>query len=146
MKEISIGYMARRTGLAVSTLRYYDELGLIRSNRNTGGHRRFARSEIRRVSFVMAAQSFGFTLPRIKDLLSELPQNRTPTPEDWDKLSRVFRSELNEKIAGLEKLRDTLSGCIGCGCLSFSKCELFNTNDHLKTRGTGPILLKAIPK
>ncbi len=135
---ISIGYMAERTGLAVSAIRYYEEQGLVAPWRNAGGQRRFLRADIRRLSFVMIAQQFGFSLPEIRDLLSQLPGGRTPTPEDWAALSATFRSHLDQRIETLERLRDNLDGCIGCGCLSLPKCALYNPKDSAQTRGSGP--------
>lgn len=136
--EISIGYLARRTGLAVSAIRYYEELGLVTSERNAGGQRRFLRSDIRRLSFVLIAQKFGFSLARIRALLSTLPQGRTPTPQDWSGLSNVFRDELNAQIDALTLMRDKLDGCIGCGCLSLENCALYNPDDAARAHGAGP--------
>ena len=104
MLEISIGALSHRTGLPVSTIRFYDDNGLIQSNRNGGGHRRFERAQIRRVSFIIAAQKFGYTLPQIKTLLDSLPNERTPTVEDWAQLSEKFRKSLDEKIENLQNL------------------------------------------
>ena len=124
MKEISIGYLSRRTGVATSALRYYETLGLITPNRNAGGQRRYPRSDIRRISFIIAAQRFGFTLPRINELLRRLPNGRTPSKADWETIGDLFRDELTAKIHELERLRDTLSGCIGCRCLSLTACAV----------------------
>lgn len=135
---LSIGALARRTGLAVSAIRYYESQGLLEPWRNAGGQRRFQRADIRRLSFVMVAQQFGFSLPRIRALLDRLPGGRTPTPQDWALISEEFRSHLDQRIATLEKLRDNLDGCIGCGCLSLPKCKLFNPDDRAASRGTGP--------
>ena len=129
MKEISIGYLSRRTGVATSALRYYETLGLITPNRNAGGQRRYPRSDIRRISFIIAAQKFGFTLPRINELLRTLPNGRTPSKADWETIGDLFRDELNAKINEMERLRDMLSGCIGCGCLSLTACALYNPKD-----------------
>ena len=138
MKEISIGYLSRRTGVATSALRYYETLGLITPNRNAGGQRRYPRSDIRRISFIIAAQKFGFTLPRINELLHTLPNGRTPSKADWDTIGDLFRDELNAKINEMERLRDTLSGCIGCGCLSLTACALYNPEDQIHRQGSGP--------
>ncbi|MHA6263365.1 redox-sensitive transcriptional activator SoxR [Arenibacterium sp. CAU 1754] len=135
---LSIGALAKRTGLAVSAIRYYESQGLLEPWRNAGGQRRFQRADIRRLSFVMVAQQFGFSLPRIRALLDRLPGGRTPTPQDWARISEEFRSHLDQRIATLEKLRDNLDGCIGCGCLSLPKCKLFNPDDRAASRGTGP--------
>lgn len=136
--EITIGQMARRTGLAVSAIRYYETQGLIRPARNAGGQRRFLRSDIRRLSFVRIAQRFGFTLPRIAALMANLPDERTPTKRDWEKISRQFRITLDAQILALEQLRDNLDGCIGCGCLSLKKCRLYNADDRAARLGPGP--------
>ena len=117
MKEYAIGYLAQRTGLAVSAIRHYESQGLIKPNRTTSGQRRFARSDIRRLSFIKIAQNLGFSLPYIRDLLASLPDHRTPSAADWARISKNFESVLNTRIKRLEQLRNTLSSCIGCGCL-----------------------------
>ncbi|WP_424943430.1 redox-sensitive transcriptional activator SoxR [Aliiroseovarius crassostreae] len=136
--EISIGTLADRTGLAVSAIRYYETQGLVSPERNAGGQRRFLRSDIRRLSFVMIAQKFGFTLDRIREVLGRLPQNRTPTAKDWTVISQDFRAELDEQIAALTRLRNKLDGCIGCGCLSLDRCALYNPDDVAANKGAGP--------
>ncbi|UWQ07724.1 redox-sensitive transcriptional activator SoxR [Aliiroseovarius crassostreae] len=136
--EISIGTLAKRTGLAVSAIRYYETQGLVAPERNAGGQRRFLRSDIRRLSFVMIAQKFGFTLERIREVMSSLPQSRTPTAKDWTEISQDFRAELDEQIAALTRLRDKLDGCIGCGCLSLDRCALYNPDDVAAAKGAGP--------
>ena len=135
---LSIGALATRTGLAVSAIRYYESQGLIAPWRNAGGQRRFHRADIRRLSFIMIAQQFGFTLPEIRAQLDQLPNRRTPTPEDWTRISEGFRSHLDARIRTLEKLRDNLDGCIGCGCLSLPKCKLYNPDDRIAAKGVGP--------
>ncbi len=135
---LAIGALARRTGLAVSAIRYYEAQGLIAPWRNAGGQRRYQRADIRRLSFIMIAQQFGLTLPEIKDVLSDLPGNRTPTPKDWQKISVGLRDRLDQRIATLTRLRDNLDGCIGCGCLSLPKCALYNPDDRAKCHGSGP--------
>ena len=135
---LPIGYIARRTGLAVSAIRFYEDKGLMRSIRTSAGHRRYARADIRRLSFIRIAQGFGFTLPQIRDQLAALPDARTPTARDWTKISTAFRAALDAKIATLEKLRDDLDGCIGCGCLSLAKCRLYNPSDRAASAGPGP--------
>lgn len=141
MNEVSIGFLSKRTGIAVSAIRYYEEIGLLHPNRTATGQRRFLKSDIRRVSFVIAAQRFGFTLPEIKAQLDLLPNNRTPTIGDWEVLSEHFKSVLNQHIKELENLRDTLNSCIGCGCLSLQKCKLYNPDDIAGQSGAGPQLL-----
>ena len=135
---LSIGQVAERTGLAVSAIRFYEEEGLIAPWRNAGGQRRFQRSDIRRLSFVMAAQQFGFTLPQIKAELEPLPRHRAPSRADWARIAQTFRVALDTRIAQMERLRDTLDGCIGCGCLSLEVCALYNPADRAGARGTGP--------
>ena len=135
---LSIGALARRTGLAVSAIRYYEAQGLIRPWRNAGGQRRFERADLRRLSFVMIAQQFGFTLPQIKAELDRLPGGRTPTKADWTRISEGFRAALDSRIATLTKLRDNLDGCIGCGCLSLETCALYNPLDQAGQKGQGP--------
>ena len=137
-KTISIGTLAKRTGVAVSALRYYETKGLLYPERNAGGQRRFLRADIRRVSFVLIAQQFGFTLPQITEALASLPEGRTPTKFDWVNISAKFRKALDAKIATLTKLRDDLDGCIGCGCLSLEKCKLYNPDDRAALKGAGP--------
>ena len=135
---LSIGALAARTGLAVSAIRYYESQGLIQPWRNAGGQRRFQRADLRRLSFVIIAQKFGFTLPEIRDLLDRLPGRRTPTPRDWAKISVAFRDRLDQRIETLQTLRDNLDGCIGCGCLSMPKCALYNPDDRARDKGVGP--------
>jgi MerR family redox-sensitive transcriptional activator SoxR len=135
---LTIGALASRTGLAVSAIRYYERQGLINPWRNAGGQRRFARADLRRLSFVMIAQQFGYTLPQIREQLDQLPQGRTPTKGDWTKISGGFRESLDARIATLTKLRDNLDGCIGCGCLSLEACALYNPLDAAACGGQGP--------
>jgi len=135
---LSIGYLARRTGLAVSAIRYYEQQGLVKPERNAGGQRRFMRSDIRRLSFVLIAQQFGFSISQIREELDRLPDNRTPTKEDWNRISRRFREALDARIETLERLRDNLDGCIGCGCLSLQSCALYNPADRAAQKGAGP--------
>ena len=135
---LSIGELAERTGLATSALRFYEDRGLIRSERTEGGQRRFHREVVRRVSFVRAAQGVGLTLDEIVAALDQLPHARTPTVADWARISRRWRPLLDERIARLELLRDTLTDCIGCGCLSLRNCALYNPDDVAATLGAGP--------
>ncbi|MCF6430846.1 redox-sensitive transcriptional activator SoxR [Leisingera sp. MMG026] len=135
---ISIGYLAGRTGLAVSAIRYYEAQGLVEPWRNAGGQRRFHRADIRRMSFIMIAQQFGFSLPEIRGFLQSLPGSRTPTKEDWVRISDSFRSHLDQRIETLMRLRDNLDGCIGCGCLSLPNCKLYNPEDKAAQKGQGP--------
>src|SRR5687767_6535100 len=135
---LTIGELSARSGVAPSALRFYEQEGLISSTRTGGNQRRYERSELRRVSFIRIAQQVGISLERIRAALSELPESRTPTKQDWEKLSRQWRTELDERIGMLERLRDNLTGCIGCGCLSLKSCALYNPGDELARDGTGP--------
>ena len=134
---LTIGEMASRSGVRTSTLRYYESRGLISSDRTTGGQRRYARETLRRVAVIRAAQILGLTLEEIRKALDELPQARTPDQHDWERLSRAWRSSLDGRIAELEALRDRLSSCIGCGCLSLESCGLFNPGDRAAGAGAG---------
>ncbi|MEO1013753.1 MAG: redox-sensitive transcriptional activator SoxR [Pseudomonadota bacterium] len=147
-ETISIGDLAARTGLAVSAIRFYEDKGLVRPLRDAGGRRQFKRSDVRRVSFVIAAQRLGFSLSEIAERLAALPDGRTPTAADWEKIGRAFRHEIDARIAGLQDLRERLSSCIGCGCLSLKTCALYNPGDAAARRGTGPryLLGDAPPK
>lgn len=138
---MSIGEVAARTGLAVSAIRYYDDEGLVCARRTPGGKRMFIRSDIRRLSFILIAQQLGFSLEDIGTQLKQLPLERTPTKRDWEKISRGFRAHLDARIGMLERLRDRLDGCIGCGCLSLDACKLYNPGDQASQTGTGPRLV-----
>lgn len=135
---ISIGELGERTGVATSALRFYEAEGLISSVRSPGGQRRYEREVIRRVSFVRIAQSVGLSLDEIRSALASLPRSRTPTQADWTRLSRAWRPQLDEQIALLQRLRDQLDSCIGCGCLSLRRCALYNQGDRAATLGPGP--------
>ncbi|MGD2133857.1 MAG: redox-sensitive transcriptional activator SoxR [Maricaulaceae bacterium] len=138
---LTIGQLASRTGLSVSAIRFYETKGLVAPGRNAGGQRRFPRSDIRRLSFVLIAQQLGFSIEEIRTQLNRLPKERTPTQKDWTAISHAFRSKLDEQIATLERTRDLLDGCIGCGCLSLKKCALYNPNDRVQRKGPGPRFL-----
>lgn len=135
---ITIGELARRTGVATSALRFYEAAGLIRSGRTEGNQRRFDRSTIRRVSVIRAAQSCGLTLDEISFALARLPTDRVPLKRDWERMSTAWQRQLDERIAGLQALREDLTSCIGCGCLSLQRCSLFNRRDAAARRGPGP--------
>jgi MerR family redox-sensitive transcriptional activator SoxR len=141
METLTIGDFAARSGVAPSALRYYERQGLIRSTRTGGNQRRYERSELRRVAFIRIAQQVGVSLDEIRDALASLPENRTPTKADWSRLSAHWRRKLEDRITLMERLRDQLTGCIGCGCLSMQRCNLINPKDRLSTRGTGPQML-----
>ena len=136
-QELPIGEVARRTGLAVSAIRYYEEEGLISSTRTAGNQRRFHRDTLRRIGFVRAAQRVGLSLDEIAAALASLPTSRTPTRADWSRLSRRWRGRLDDQIERLEKLRDDLDSCIGCGCLSLDTCALYNPEDAAAALGPG---------
>jgi MerR family redox-sensitive transcriptional activator SoxR len=136
--ELTIGAVSDRTGVATSALRFYETEGLIHSTRTPGGQRRYTRDTLRRVSFIRVAQQVGLTLEEIRDALHSLPERRTPTEKDWQRLSRSWRPRLDAQIAMLERLRDRLDGCIGCGCLSLRSCRMLNPDDRAAARGPGP--------
>ncbi len=144
-ERLSIGQVAERTGLSVSAIRFYEELGLVAPVRSDSGRRLFLRSDIRRLSFIVIAQQLGFSLDRIREQLSALPQARTPTQRDWTRISRQFRADLDARIALLRRTRDRLDGCIGCGCLSLKNCALYNPEDRARLRGPGPRYLLGDP-
>ena len=139
--ELTVGQLAARSGAAVSALHFYEAKGLISSSRTTGNQRRYTRDTLRRVAFVRAAQRVGIPLATIREALAELPEERTPTREDWARLSEAWRSELDERIKQLNRLRDHLTDCIGCGCLSLSACVLSNPDDVVGERGAGSRLM-----
>ena len=140
-RELSVGEVAARSGVAVSTIHFYEAKGLIRSRRNVGNQRRFAREVLRRIAVIKVAQRAGVPLAKIKEALRELPNSRTPTADDWRRLSVRWRADLDERIRRLTRLRDELDGCIGCGCLATSHCPLRNPYDVLSEQGPGPRLL-----
>ena len=135
---MTIGELADRTGLSVSTIRFYEERGLVAPFRSSGNQRRFLRSDIRRLSFIRIAQRLGLSIESISDELAKLPHGRTPNASDWRKISNTMRGLLDERIAVLIRMRDRLDGCIGCGCLSLKKCQLYNPEDRAAALGNGP--------
>ena len=137
-RGLSIGQIASRTGLSVSAIRFYEDKGLIFPDRTAGGQRQFARADIRRLSFIMIAQRVGLSIGEIKDVLSKLPNSRTPTKSDWARISHQMRVMLDQRMALIERLRDRIDGCIGCGCLSLDVCALYNPEDRASEVGTGP--------
>jgi MerR family transcriptional regulator, redox-sensitive transcriptional activator SoxR len=139
--SLTIGELSARSGVATSALRYYESLGLVRSRRTGGNQRRYDRTELRRVAFIRISQRVGISLDEIAAALAGLPDSRTPTRADWMRLSARWRTRLDEQIALLERLRDRLTGCIGCGCLSLQRCRLSNPADALAEEGAGPHLL-----
>lgn len=138
---LTIGAVAERTGVATSALRFYEDRGLIKSQRTESGHRRYGRDVLRRVSFILAAQRVGVDLETIGQTLDALPESRTPTRADWARLASDWAPMLDRRIASLQRLRDGLKDCIGCGCLSLDTCALQNPDDRLGRVGAGPRLL-----
>jgi MerR family transcriptional regulator, redox-sensitive transcriptional activator SoxR len=137
-EHLSIGEVAERTGVSVSALRFYEAEGMVTPTRTPGGQRRFARDALRRIAFIRVAQRIGLTLDEIRGALATLPEQRTPTAADWARLSRAWKSELDERIRLLQSVRDDLSSCIGCGCLSLQACRLYNPDDRARVLGQGP--------
>ncbi|MCA5894681.1 redox-sensitive transcriptional activator SoxR [Isoptericola sp. NEAU-Y5] len=136
--ELSVGEVAARSGVSVSALHFYERQGLITSRRTAGNQRRYRRDVLRRVAFVRVSQRVGVPLARIAEALSTLPDDRAPSVRDWERLSRTWRTELDARIAQLQRLRDDLTDCIGCGCLSLSRCVLANPRDEMGEEGPGP--------
>ena len=139
--QLTIGEVARRSGLPQSALRFYERQGLISAGRTGGGQRRYERSVLRRLAFIRAARTIGVPLDEVRAGLDQLPDGRTPTRADWTRLSRSWRNRLDEQIQALEALRDGLDSCIGCGCLSLQRCRLSNPDDRLAAAGPGARLL-----
>jgi MerR family redox-sensitive transcriptional activator SoxR len=146
---LAIGEVSARSGMAASALRYYEDQGLISSSRTPGGARRYPRSVLRRLAVIRAARNVGLALPEIRAALETLPPGRPPTADDWARLSQGWRDRLDEQIAALGKLRDGLSSCIGCGCLSLDRCALSNPGDVAAREGSGarwlPPALRRVP-
>lgn len=143
----SVGEMARRSGVAVSTLHFYEKQGLIASTRSAGNQRRYTRDMLRRVAVVRTAQRLGIPLKTVRDALARLPAGRAPTLADWRALSGTWRGELDARIAELQALRDQITDCIGCGCLSLRRCRLRNPGDAMAAHGPGPRrLIERLPR
>ena len=140
--QVTIGQLSSRSGVATSALRYYEGLGLIESVRTTGNQRRYTQATLRRVAFVRSAQRVGLTLDEVGEALATLPAGRTPTRADWTRLSRSWRPRIEAQIERLERLREKLDSCIGCGCLSLRTCALNNPGDQAATRGPGAVFLE----
>ena len=139
--SLSVGDVARRSGVAVSALHFYEAKGLIQSDRTSGNQRRYDRTVLRRIAVIRVAQDLGLSLTRIADALSTLPADAAPGRDDWTRLSAQWRDEIDGRIARLQQLRDGLTNCIGCGCLSTGHCPLRNPDDRLAAEGAGPRLL-----
>ncbi|MDS1270374.1 redox-sensitive transcriptional activator SoxR [Lipingzhangella sp. LS1_29] len=142
--RLTIGQVAERSGLPRSTLRFYEERGIIHSERNSGNQRRYPRHILRRLAFITAAQRIGLTLTQIRAALDTLPDGRTPRVEDWRRLSTRWHAELEARIDALQRLRDNLTDCIGCGCLSLKTCTMMNADDELSAYGPGAPFLKPV--
>jgi MerR family redox-sensitive transcriptional activator SoxR len=142
-KELSVGEVAKRAGVAVSALHFYEARGLIGSNRTGGNQRRYGRDVLRRIAVIRIAQEIGLPLAEIAEALHSLPEGRTPNRADWAVLSAGWRDDLDRRIEQLTKLRDGLTDCIGCGCMSIDKCPLRNADDRLARQGPGPRRLMA---
>lgn len=140
-RTLTVGEVAARAGVATSALRFYEANGLIRSDRNEAGHRRYHADVLRRVGFVKVAQRVGLSLDEIRSALDSLPNGRTPNRRDWARLASSWRPVIDDRIALLEAMKDQLDGCIGCGCLSLDTCELYNPSDMAAERGVGPRFL-----
>ncbi|GAA61431.1 MerR family transcriptional regulator, redox-sensitive transcriptional activator SoxR [Pseudoalteromonas sp. BSi20652] len=140
--NLTVGYVAKRSGVKVSTLHFYETKFLIKSWRNNGNQRRYKPDVLRRVAVIKAAQAMGITLDEIKNTLANLPDNRTPTKQDWSALSKHWQAKLDERITHMQRLRDKVDGCIGCGCLSLTSCPMYNKDDHLGDDKSGAVLLK----
>lgn len=141
-RPLSVGQVAERSGVAISTLHFYESKGLIHSQRNAGNQRRYPRQILRRVALIKVAQRLGVPLADIGAIFTTLPQDHTPTAADWRRFSEHWKQELDARIERLSRLRDQLTGCIGCGCLSMDDCPLRNPEDHLGNQGSGPRLLE----
>lgn len=137
-RSLTIGELASRTGVAASALRFYEERGLIRAERTDAGHRRFSRATIRRVAFIAFAQRIGLTLDEIRGAMDTLPSDRIPVASEWEALSSMWRERVDVRIAELQRLKESLSDCIGCGCLSLQRCAILNPGDRLASEGSGP--------
>jgi len=146
LQGLSVGELAARSGVAISALHFYEAQGLIRSWRTPGNQRRYARDCLRRVALIRISQSVGISLARIGEALRLLPDGRTPTAEDWQRLSADWHAELTVQIQQLQKLRDDLLECVGCGCLSFARCHLVNGQDKLAREGAGPRRIFNVPE
>ncbi|MDK1472387.1 redox-sensitive transcriptional activator SoxR [Streptomyces sp. 549] len=137
-RELTVGETAERSGVSTSALRFYERNGLIQSRRTTGNQRRYSRDTLRRVAFIRASQRVGISLEKIRAVLELLPESRTPNREDWARVSECWQNDLNTRITQLQELRDNLTGCIGCGCLSLDRCALANPKDVVAEEGPGP--------
>lgn len=138
LQGLTIGDLAARSGLAVSAVRFYETHGIVKPLRNAGGHRRYSRADLRRLSFALIAQGLGFSLAEIGAQLSQLPDDAAPSRVDWARMAKGFRRQIDARIAALTALGDSLDNCIGCGCLSLDRCALYNPHDRAAAKGAGP--------
>jgi MerR family transcriptional regulator, redox-sensitive transcriptional activator SoxR len=136
--ELTVGQLAARAGISISALRFYERQGLIESTRTAGNQRRYPRETLRRVALIRIAQRVGIPLADVRDVLATLPGNRTPTRRDWERMTKLWKAELDARIKQLTHLRESFTDCIGCGCLSIDRCLLANPNDVLGEQGSGP--------
>ena len=143
IKELSVGEVASRSGVSVSALHFYERKGLIAARRSAGNQRRYDRDILRRLGLIQVAQELGIPLAEVRKVLARLPDERTPSRRDWEAISRDWAADLDRRIGVLQRLRDRLTGCIGCGCLSMRRCAIFNPDDRLAAQGPGPVLLRA---
>ncbi|RZM71847.1 redox-sensitive transcriptional activator SoxR [Pseudoalteromonas rubra] len=139
--KLSVGQVAKRADVAVSALHFYENKGLIRSWRNSGNQRRYKKDVLRRIAIIKAGQKMGITLAEIKQTLMSLPHSNTPSKEDWARMSGLWRAQLDEKIAYMQRVRTMVDGCIGCGCLSMSRCPMYNPDDVVAKAGNGAVLI-----
>ncbi|WP_125779223.1 redox-sensitive transcriptional activator SoxR [Pseudoalteromonas rubra] len=139
--RLSVGQVAKRADVAVSALHFYENKGLIRSWRNSGNQRRYKKDVLRRIAIIKAGQKMGITLAEIKQTLMSLPHSNTPSKEDWARMSSLWRAQLDEKIAYMQRVRTMVDGCIGCGCLSMSRCPMYNPDDVVAQAGNGAVLI-----
>lgn len=144
--DLSVGFVAKRCGVNVSSLHFYEQKGLIKSLRNQGNQRRYKPDVLRRISIIKAAQKVGVSLEEIKRSFAKLPNSRTPNKKDWAALSSEWQKSLDAKITYMQRLRDLFDGCIGCGCLSMEKCPIYNPDDSLAVQGPGPVILDKLSK
>jgi MerR family redox-sensitive transcriptional activator SoxR len=144
-KQLGVGFVAKRCGIKVSTLHFYEQKGLIHSWRNQGNQRRYKSDVLRRVAIIKAGQKVGISLTDIKQALSGLPDKATPNKKQWAAMSTAWQQELDAKISYMQRLRDSFEGCIGCGCLSMKSCPIYNPEDILANKGPGPVILDTTP-
>lgn len=139
---MSVGDVAKRSGVSVATLHFYERKGLIHCHRTSGNQRRYERDILRRIAVIQVAQEVGISLAEVRDILASVPDKRTPSRRDWQKISRIWAADLERRITLMQRLKENLTGCIGCGCLSMDRCTILNPEDKLARRGTGPVRLR----